>query len=469
MSTYVELANKAESLLTEALKLQEEYSGKSMPEEVLSKYTSLVEEAENYAAQARAAYKASQVKTDMYAGTGRDTLAAVRKTVEATGGGFVGWESAKVEAGQEIFPGMGIVTEEKAKILRSDEYKRAFSRYLVRGFSHYMSLDRNSAEFKVLQEGVDSQGGFVVPPDWSAEILRKVAGLSAIRPRARVRTTTRDRVQAPKINYDISASDDPTGDVYTSGIRLTWSGEVPASSTAHRVTEPVYGQFTVPVNTAMASLPVTRDLAEDAAYNLLEDMSNLYAEAFALGEDDAFTSGSGAMRPNGILKSACAYINAGANADRSSQIVCVKYTGGSLNLASLQAMVLGPSCLGAQYKRNAVFMMNSATAGSLGALVDSQNRPLEIVKVTPAGVLSIDTKVGVYPVVLNEFMPNAGASQPSIIFGDLTGYHIYDRVALTVEVLRELLAETNQILLLGRKRVGGAVAEPWRMRANWQA
>lgn len=461
---HVELAQRAEALLAEALKVQSEYSGKAMPKEALDKYTALVDEAEQYAARARAAYKAAQVSDDLSAGTGRTTLQAVREAIDTRGGGFVGWETTRQSTPQNVSVGL---SEEKLRILTSNEYKRAFLRYLSGGFSNLAAMDPTSTEFKVLQEGVDSQGGFVVPPDWSAEVIRKIAGLSAIRARARVRTTTRDRVQAPKINYS-TGTDDLTGDIYPSGIRMTWAGEVPTSSTVHRVTEPVYGQFTVPINTAMASMPVTRDLVEDSAYNLIEDMSNMFAEAFALGEDDAFTTGSGAMRPQGLLRSACAYIAAGANADRASQIVCVKYTGGSLNLNSIQQMVLGASSLGAQYKRNAVFMMNSATAGSLGALQDSQNRPLELLKVTPTGVLSLDTKVGVYPVILNEFMPNAAASKASIIFGDLTAYHIYDRVTLTVEVLRELLAETNQVLLLGRKRVGGALAEPWRLRANWQ-
>jgi HK97 family phage major capsid protein len=61
-------------------------------------------------------------------------------------------------------------------------------------------------------------------------------------------------------------------------------------------------------------------------------------------------------------------------------------------------------------------------------------------------------------------MPNVGTSTYPIIFGDLKGYYHVDRVGFSIQVLRELYAESNQILLLGRLRFGGQVAEDWRLK-----
>jgi HK97 family phage major capsid protein len=66
-------------------------------------------------------------------------------------------------------------------------------------------------------------------------------------------------------------------------------------------------------------------------------------------------------------------------------------------------------------------------------------------------------------------MPNTGANNYPIIFGDLRGYYLVNRVGFSVQVLRELYAETNQILLLGRVRFGGGVGEEWRIKVGQHA
>jgi len=61
-------------------------------------------------------------------------------------------------------------------------------------------------------------------------------------------------------------------------------------------------------------------------------------------------------------------------------------------------------------------------------------------------------------------MPDIAQDDYPIIFGDLSGYIIVDRVALSVQRLDEIYAEQNIVLLLGRKRVGGYCAEPYRIK-----
>ena len=93
---------------------------------------------------------------------------------------------------------------------------------------------------KTLTEGTDGAGGFIIPPDFQAEIIRKTLTLTQIRANAMVIQTSRDVAQWPKVSYT-------TDDKYTSGVRLTWPGESPASATVHRVTDPVFGLYSIPV------------------------------------------------------------------------------------------------------------------------------------------------------------------------------------------------------------------------------
>jgi HK97 family phage major capsid protein len=61
-------------------------------------------------------------------------------------------------------------------------------------------------------------------------------------------------------------------------------------------------------------------------------------------------------------------------------------------------------------------------------------------------------------------MPNVAANNYPVIFGDLSGYTMVNRVGFSIQVLRELYAELGQVAVVGRIRFGGQVLEPWRLR-----
>src|SRR5579859_716184 len=138
---------------------------------------------------------------------------------------------------------------------KSRDYADAFEAHLRKrgGFSAIGYKDQ-----KTLSEGVDAVGGFTVPPDFQAEIIKKTMTLTQMRANARLSTTSRDVQVWPKITYT-------TDDNYTSAVRLTWSGEAPASSLTIRASDPGFGLYSIPVHTAMASVPLTNDLLEDSA------------------------------------------------------------------------------------------------------------------------------------------------------------------------------------------------------------
>lgn len=298
-----------------------------------------------------------------------------------------------------------------------------------------------------LQEMVNDLGGYLVPEDYRAEIISRMMGLTAVRPRARLVTTNRDAVEWPKLEGG--------GAQYTSAVRVTWVDEIPSSATVAE-TNPTFGMLRVPVYTAMARTDVSRNQLEDAAFDMVSLIFDLFAEAFAIDEDNQFLTGRGGGTPLGILgggtalepapDTGIATVNSGA--------------AGALTADGLYNLAYG---LHSQYRANAVLLGARATHRDVRKLKDGNSRYLweDSMK---AG--EPPTLLG-YPFLETESMPAIAANAHPIVFGDLRGYLIVDRVGMSVErVTDSTTVGTNKVALFARRRLGGQVIEPWRFQAH---
>lgn len=326
-------------------------------------------------------------------------------------------------------------------VVQKAGYAPAFEGYLRKGFADLGPTDR-----KTLSEGIDTAGGFLVPEDYQTTLIKKIAADAVIRSAARVVTTSQDVVRWPRINYS-------TDDKYTSGVRLTWTGEIPSSASSHRVTDPVFGAVGIPIHTAMASLPLTNDLIEDGAFDVMGISSELLGEAYALGEDNVFINGDGSGQPLGILAEVDSNGPASVATGSTSDVTAAGY---------IDLVYAVP----AQYRREAKFVMASSTAKNTRKLTDAvTGRYLwDGMNGGLASAAMQESLLG-YPVLFDEFVPAIGSGIP-VIFGDLRGYMIADRVGFSIQRLSELYAETNITLLLARKRFGGYCIEPYRFRVG---
>lgn len=329
------------------------------------------------------------------------------------------------------------------ELIHQPEYKAAFMEY-VRKDPKLIS----ASTYKVLQEGIDTEGGYLVPEDILAAIIQKVPTPTMVVTKVRQLQTMRDVLVIPRVNYT-------TDNLYTTGIRATWTGEVPASATSARVTDPVFGQTRVPVYTAMMSMPVTNDMIEDSAFPLLSWASDKFAETIDLLKDNMILNGSGIGQPSGIL------VNPGTVGQPT---VTVSGQSASLTADSLESVAFA---LPPQYDNNAGYIFNKlSTAKSIAQMKDGQGRYLWGAGLQDSGMVPgwKDRRLWGYDVTYSEFMPNIGASTYPVIFGDPTGYYLLNRVGFSIQVLRELYAETNQVLMLGRIRFGGQIAEDWKLK-----
>lgn len=333
--------------------------------------------------------------------------------------------------------------------VQGKDYASAHEAYLRNGIHRLGPND-----IKALSIASDSAGGFLVPEDFQAVMLKKTATMAWMRKLARVITTGRDLVRLPRLNYGAD-------DRYTSPVRLTWTGELPASSTAHLASDPTFGQITIPIHTAMASLPISKDLIEDAAFDIIGMAAGSMSEAFELGENDAFVNGNGIARPMGIVTNVGATngITAIASGTDNSLSTSGDAHAGARLLKTYYAVP-------AQYRAaNATWLMNSNTLRDIDLMVDANKRPL-VRELTGASIADGEpSTIKSRRIVVDEFMPDVATGAYPIIFGDFKGYTIVDRVGFSIERLDQAYANLNMVALLARKRVGGDLTEGYRLRA----
>lgn len=341
--------------------------------------------------------------------------------------------------------GAGVMRKDEWEATCREDYSAAWFRHLRVGWQGL-----SNGEQAILQEGIDNEGGYLAPTEVMNRVIAKEPTPTRIASMVSTFTTIRDSIALPKVNYT-------TDDLYTTGMRVTWTGEIPASATTHRATQPVFGQIRIPVYTAMISLPITRDLLEDSSVALQEWVTAKLTETIELLRDNMILNGTGTSQPSGILQSP-------GSTDEPATVV----SGAAATLTADGFQTLAWS-LPEQYDENARFVMNKTNTGqALAKLKDGDGRYLWGMGTQDSGLMpSIrNREILGYPVAFSGFMPNVGANAYPAIFGDLRGYFAVQRIGLSVEVLRELYAETNQVLILARVRFGGDVAEPWRMRIH---
>lgn len=333
--------------------------------------------------------------------------------------------------------------EKTMKHISTKDYKMAFRKYLRSKRDSDLSL----AEMKLLQEGTDTAGGFLVPDDIQSRVIQKAPTPTRVAGYVSRLQTSRDRIVFPKVNY---AADD----IYTSGIRVKWTGEVPSSATTHRVTDPLFAQVGIPIHTAMLSMPLTNDMIEDSAFPIVQWSADKFRETIDLLYDNMILNGSGQGQPAGIL------LNPGG-ADQPAVV-----NSGDANLLKADGLINLTYALPEQYDENARLVFNKTSTGAAIALLkDSNNRYLFARGITDDGLaVGRPTSLLGYPFNYSGFMPNVAANAYPIVFGDFRGYFLVERVGFSIQVLREIYAETNQQLLLGRVRIGGQVAEDWRLK-----
>lgn len=293
----------------------------------------------------------------------------------------------------------------------SDAYKEDFDRHL-RG----KVLVHN-----VLSEGVDADGGYLVPEEFERDIVTALEEENVIRSLAKVITTQHER----KIP------------VATGHSTAQWTAE----NAAYTESNPTFGQKQIDAFKLTDLARVSVELLQDSAFDIEDYLMKEFARAFGIAEEEAFCVGTGTNQPTGIFTA-----NGGT----------VGVTAAANNAITADELISLVYALKSPYRRNAKFLMNDATISAIRKLKD-QNGAYLWQPSLQAG--QPDRLLG-YDLYTSPYVPTMAAGALTVAFGDFKNYWIGDRAGRTVQRLNELYATNGQIGYVATERVDGKVILP---------
>jgi HK97 family phage major capsid protein len=308
-------------------------------------------------------------------------------------------------------------------------HQKAFAAYLRSGDDD--GLRALVLDGKAMNTAVAGDGGYLVDPETSQRIRSVLTAGASLRAIANV-------VQVEATSYDVL--------VDHSDIGHGWATE--NGSTTETGT-PVIDRITIPLHELSALPKASQRLLDDSAFDLEGWLAGRIADRFARAEAAAFVSGNGIDKPRGFLTHATVDNDVWAWGNLGTVP-----TGADGAFDGADAIVDLVYALGAAYRANAVFVMNSKTAGAVRKMKDNDGRFLwsdGLAAAEPARLLG-------YPVLIAEDMPDIASGAHAIAFGDFgAGYTIAERPDL--RVLRDPFSAKPHVLFYATKRVGGDISD----------
>lgn len=310
-------------------------------------------------------------------------------------------------------------------------HQKAFAAYLRRGDDS--ALRALALEEKAMASTTD--GAYLAAPTISQGVQAVLRGTGSLRSLANV-------VQVESATYDLLMD--------KSDIGSGWATEIAATT---ETDTPQIEKVTITLHELAAMPKATQRLLDDASFDLETWLAERIAEKFARAEAAAFITGNGVDKPRGLLSHPMAPVATATEAQIGH--VSTGVAGDFAAAAPANALIDLVYALGAPYRANATFLMNSRVAGMVRKLRDGDGRYLwadSLAAGEPARLLG-------YPVLICEDMPNPANLSKSIAFGDFRqAYTIAERPDL--RILRDPFSAKPHVLFYASKRIGGGVVDP---------
>ena len=269
-----------------------------------------------------------------------------------------------------------------------------------------------------LQEGTDSEGGYLVPDEFEHTLVEALEEENIFRKLAHViNTATGDR-KIPVVATKGSASwVDEEGSITESDDSFT--------------------QVSIGAYKLGTLIKVSNELLNDSVFDLEKYISKEFARRIGVKEEDAFFNGDGSGKPVGIFNS-----TGGAQ---------VGVTATSTSAITADEVIDLFYSLAAPYRKKAVWVVNDATIKSIRKLKDGNGNYLWQPALTSG---TPDTLLG-RPVYTSTAVPTIAAGAKVMAFGDFGYYWIADRQGRIFKKLSELYAATDQTGFIATQRVDG--------------
>ncbi|NNF89847.1 MAG: phage major capsid protein [Boseongicola sp.] len=311
-------------------------------------------------------------------------------------------------------------------------HQKAFAAYLRTGEDD--ALRGLPLEGKAMSTSVAADGGYLVDPETAETVKSVLRGASSIRQVANV-------VNVEATSFDVLIDSTEAG--------AGWATETASSV---ETATPTIERISIPLHELSALPKISQRLLDDSAFDIEDWLAGRIADTFARSEAAAFIGGDGIDKPVGFLTHP-QVANGAWNWGSLGYVVTG--TDGGFNAGNPgDGLIDLVYALGAQYRANGSFVMNSRTAGEARKIKDVEGRFIWADSLSagePARLLG-------YPVLIAEDMPDIAAGSVSVAFGDFSaGYTIAERPDL--RILRDPFSAKPHVLFYATKRVGGDVSD----------
>lgn len=309
-------------------------------------------------------------------------------------------------------PGAGMTATDQKEGRASDAYRKAALAAMRSGF-HQVS--------DVLQEGVDADGGYLVPTEWDKRLIDVLEEENIMRSLATSITTSGEH----KINI---AATKPAAAWIEEGAALQFG-------------DATFGQIILDAHKLHVAIKVTEELLYDNAFGLEGYITTQFGRALANAEEDAFLNGDGSGKPIGIF-----------HPEKGGQIGGT-LTGTKITSDDVISLIYK---LKRPYRKKASFIMNDQTLAEIRRLKDNNGAYIW----QPSYQAGEPDKLCGYTIHTSAYAPVLEADKPVMAFGDFSYYNIGDRGTRSFQQLRELFAGNGMIGYVAKERVDGVLVLP---------
>lgn len=307
-------------------------------------------------------------------------------------------------------PGAGAEPEKTGRA--SDAYRKAAIQAMRTGF-HQVS--------DILQEGVDTDGGYLVPEEWDKRLIDVLNEENIMRGLATKLKTSGEH----KINI---AATKPTAAWIEEGGELQF-------------TDAKFGQKILDAHKLHVAIKITEELLYDNAFNLEAYITTQFGKALANAEEDAFLNGDGTGKPVGLFH------------ETKGGETAITLTGTKIVSDDVLNLIYK---LKRPYRQKASFIMNDQTLADLRKLKDNNGAYLW----QPSYQAGEPDRLCGYGIHTSAFAPTVEAGKAVMAFGDYSYYNIGDRGSRSFQPLRELFAGNGMIGYVAKERVDGLLILP---------
>ena len=312
-------------------------------------------------------------------------------------------------------PGNSIGDNEK-KGRATDAYRKAF-------WNSIRTKYPSPEVFNALQEGVVTEGGYLVPDEYENTLVQALNEETVIRQYAKVIKTSSGTHKIP---------------IVASHGEAAWMEEEDAFAES----DEGFGQVNLDAHKVGTLIKVSEELLNDSAFDLEGYMRSEFARRIGDKEENGFLNGNGTHKPTGLL-----YATGGAQ---------IGLTSASATALTSDELIDLFHSLKTPYRKKAIWILNDSTIKLIRKLKDGNGQYLWQPGIRDGETNTILGK----QYFTSAFMPEVAAGNKTVLFGDLSYYWVADRQGIVFKRLNELFAGNGQVGFLAYKRVDAKIILP---------